>query len=315
MTKKLLLFSLLTVGYCSLLFSCDSNKSEKNIFLNPAKNNSIAKQDSIPVSILDTLNYKVYPQFQVTYIELLKKIFYDIQTDKDGLIALKTIPIQNIVDQYTKTAFEDTFKISSLQKLIIKSSGKPLVLLICQANFQSGQNPLDVIAEGITVMGLFDPISGKLLDAVDVASDKFTNVGEINAQYTLPLSTKQEAVAIWNTHNNSSQGYNKCSILTIVDNKIKVVFNFFILNYKLACEEFEATPHFIFSKKASKLFGDIFISVRGKTIKNYEEDCKGKKSTIFKNYKSHLIWNNAQKVYLDQLKDFNKLDKQNNVNF
>ncbi len=295
--KKLVLIGFLIIVYPAFLFGSNLSKEKYN--------NSI-----------DTLDTKLYPQFKPTYIELLKKIFYKIQKNQDGdLIALGTISIRNVFGLYPKTSFADTVRISIQNKMLIKSSGKSLLLLICDANFTSGEHPLGEIASGVTVMGLFDPTSGQLLDAVDLASDRWTELGEVKSKYTLPLSRRQEAVAVWNTHNNSSQGYNACNLFCVVNNKIKEVFSFFILNYRSQCEEFVAEPYYIFSKNNGKLFGDVYITIKGKIIKNQEEGCAGKKRTIIKNYKAHLIWNNKKKTYINQLKDFDILDKQNEANF
>ena len=56
-----------------------------------------------------------------------------------------------------------------------------------------------------------------------------------------------------------------------------MILDFFILNYKSTCNEFEANPHFKFTKKSTKLFGYLFIAIKGKMIEN-NEGCKGKKN-------------------------------------
>jgi hypothetical protein len=111
------------------------------------------------------------------------------------------------------------------------------------------------------------------------------------------------------------------SIITIVNNKISEVFNFLNLSYidYDSCEYFEFDhTKYGFSNDNGKQFGDVLITLKRIRVKNGDrteglENCGGKKITTIKKYKAHLIWNDKKKIYEDELKNFDRLNKQSSA--
>ncbi len=325
MLKKLSLYGFILFGCCALLFSFNSCKNKKAkapkpVAVKPAMLKSTPVVDTIKTEIKekyatepDYLNDKVNPKLKLTYRVLLEKIFHGIQKDKKGnVMALSTIPIRNALNSSSKLEYMDTLEIPIPIPIMIKSAGKSLLLLECEIIKYDKESP-NFFYKAI-VLGLFNPHSGKLLDraTVEIGPVDETYIDDIQA-----LSLQQDAIVIYNFHHNSSQGYNHYSFISVVNNRLKKVFDFLILNDRRECQEIKFDPpKYIFSKNSIKQFGDVWITLTETKIKNPDDyNCEGKKRTSVKKYKAHLIWDNRKKTYINQFKDFARLYKQNQANF
>jgi hypothetical protein len=293
MLKKLSLsrFSVFFAG-CILLSGFNSCKHKTAKVLKPV---AVTVATPKPISAADTvkaeskhilvskpasLNSRIFPQFKWTYKNLLKKIFTKMQKEKEGdTLVLRIIPMRNLEhNDYDPRGFsepdlngfgvyqtnEPRLNNFNIEKLLMKSSGKPFIVLICKADFVP-ENTDGGRIHGVTVVALFDPQSGKLLDAAD-ARDGYK-------QTSIALSPTQDAVVIVNCYTQAEYNDYTYSLITPVHNKLRKVFDF------SAADNYYEEPNFNpstydFTIDNTKQFGNIFITLKSVKVNGKDPNIK-----------------------------------------
>lgn len=260
-------------------------------------------------------NYKdsIGNNTEITYADLLKTIFPDvIVSENSKAVAQTSVPLNHLFGDYKAKVFEEEIKINEIKNLNAKLASKNQILLLVSVK---SENEDSISAGEMSVLALFETKPAvKLLDAADVQTDRFTEIWEKQTQ--ISISSKEIAFVLVNSHNNSTQGYSSISLITVINDKLKSVFDFPTLLSSNECgNAFTETPKISVLKTARKN-AYFNVSVEVKFVKESGGvDCEKQTKGYTRYYRSVLVWNAAKREYNAGGSRLTELGKFNEKNF
>ena len=249
---------------------------------------------------------------KTTYLELLRKIFPDVEISAAGglddaaAIAHKTIPLNHLMGDYKGKIYEGEMKIESIERLPSQAQSQGQLLLLVHVFgpdlFNWGK---------ISVLALFqlEP-TPRLLDAGDVQADQSTSFWDEKPH--LRISTQEDAVIVASDHHNSSQSYLSLSLIATGGNKLRMIFDLPpLLNGNDCGNTFSQTPSVNVLREARGAHFNLLVKV--KMVKEPDaESCQKRTRGYTRYYQSLLVWNPVKRQYesrdrgLAQLSRFNE---------
>jgi hypothetical protein len=153
----------------------------------------------------------------------------------------------------------------------------------------------------------------KLIDAVDVQTDRFTSFWESNP--VLKIAAGADAVVIDNSHFNSSQGYRILSLIAPVKERLKVIYNMpTLLNMNICGGNFDETPTFSIAGTGRDGYRNINVGVLFEKKRDPDE-CEKRTKPYRRHYSTTLIWNPRKQQYADVRGGLQRLASFNESNF
>ena len=168
-----------------------------------------------------------------TYADLLRAVIPDLELKEGRYHATRVVPLAHVADGYGG-ATPEPFIVASIPVLAFEQAGKPRQLLLVDLGAEADY------AEGLAVLALYD-MSGapRLLDAVDVAFDRFTGFME-PARVVSPGGTG--LVLTRSVHSNSNQAYKTLAILDTSEDRIRLVDTLRTFSERSCAGELEQEP-------------------------------------------------------------------------
>ena len=248
---------------------------------------------------------------KITYLELIRKIIPDLQidpNDADVAIAHKTIPFKHLSENTPPAALESNIKLDSFQPRWIKSDGRQVLLveLAVSAEDANQGTPYEGEADIVAAFTLQPTI--KLLDVMDVKTDRFSGFWETPAVFQ--LTPQSDAFLINSSHSNAGESYNDLSVLFLNHNRIETITDIFLFDTQGCGATFTQTPSFRVVPGVTPKYPNIMVTIRVKKDAD-SQDCDRPTRGYVKTYQALYTWNVARSEYRTTSRQLEALDKFN----
>ena len=236
-------------------------------------------------------------------------ILPDLQFDAsepDSATAHKTIPIRNIGEKETES-LEGDFSVGAFGTRSIMSDGRQVVLLQLDVSAEGANEATPYEGEAALLAAFSLDPKPKLLDVMDVKTDRFTDFWE--QQPVFKLNSQNDAFVIHNTHWNSGESYNDLQLLFLDRDRFNVITSIFLFNTQGCGATVTETPNFRALPDAGK-YPQIIVKVTLKKEADSRE-CSRRTPAYTKYYQAVFSWNPAKAEYQSNSRQLNALDKFN----
>jgi len=247
---------------------------------------------------------------KATYVDLLRTLFPDLKVDPNlpgEVTAHQTVPIKHIGEQDEGTVLEGNFEIKEVELLKVLHQGRTLFLSLVDLTAESANEATPYEGEA-SVLALFSAEPIRLLDAIDVKTDKFTDLW--GKPPVFHLDAQNDYFVIHNTHWNSGESYNDYTIMSIVDNKFSVITSLFCLDTQGCGWKETQTPLLRTQRTANGKYPNLLVTVKlAKEITS--EECPQRARGYTRYYRAIYHWNSMKARYEGDSRQLERLDKFN----
>jgi hypothetical protein len=247
---------------------------------------------------------------KTTYLELIHRILPDLQIDpKDADVAIghKTIPFKHLSENKKPSSLESDIKLDSFQPYWIKSDGRRVLLLELSISAEDANQGTNYEGEADIVAAFTIQTEIKLLDVMDVKTDRFS--GFYEKPPVFQLTTQSDAFLVVSTHSNAGESYSDLNVLFLNHDRIETITNIFLFDTQGCGATFTETPSFRVMPGSSK-YPNIMVTVKVKKDAD-SQDCDRPTPGYVKVYQALYQWNSAKREYRTISKQLAALDKFN----
>lgn len=247
---------------------------------------------------------------KATYVDLLRTLFPDLKVDR-GLpgqaTAHTTIPIKHIGEEEEGTVLEGDFEIKDVELRPILNQGRVLFLTLIDLTAENANESTPYEGEA-AVLALFRAEPVKLLDALDVKTDKVTDFW--GKQPIYHLDARNDYFVINNTHWNAGESYNDYTILSVDEGKFTVITSLFCLDTQGCGWKETQTPLFRAQPTPNGKYPNLLVTVR-LTKGVTSEECGRRTRGYTRYYRAIYHWNATKARYEGDSRQLEGLDKIN----
>ena len=251
------------------------------------------------------------PGINTTYLELIKRIIPDLQIDPnntDAAIAHKTIPFKHLSENNAPAVLEGEIKLDSFQPHWIKSNGRRVLLLELDLSAEQANQGTNYEGEANIVAAFTIEPSIKLLDVIDMKTDRFTGFWEKPSVF--PLDSQNDAFLVNSSHSNAGESYNDLSVLFLNHDRFETITNIFLFDTQGCGATFTQTPSFRVQPGRTSRYPNILMTVKVKKEADGQE-CDHPTPGYVKVYRAIYQWNAAKREYRTASKELAALDRFN----
>ena len=247
---------------------------------------------------------------KTTYLELIHRIIPDLQidpNDADVAIGHKTIRFKHLSENKKPPPLESDIKLDSFQPYWIKSDGRRVLLLelnLSAADANQGTN-YEGEADIVAVFTIQPAI--KLLDVMDVKTDRFSGFYEKPSIFQ--LTPQSDAFLVSSTHSNAGESYTDLNVLFLNRDRIEIITNIFLFDTQGCGATFTESPSFQVMPGNSR-YPNVLVTVKVKKDADPEE-CDRRTRGYVKTYRALYQWNSPKREYRTNSKQLAALDKFN----
>ena len=257
-----------------------------------------------------TLRSVVQDGSNTTYFDLIRMLLPDLQfdsADSSSATAHRTIPIRHIEDNEAVTLDGD-LAVTVFGTRRIMSNGKQILLLQLDLSAKDANEGTPFEGEATLLAAFNVDATPKLLDVMDIKTDRFTDFWE--QQPAFQLNSQNGAIVVNSNHFNAGESYNDVRVLFMDGGRFKTVASIFLLNTQGCAATFNETPDFRAVPDGRK-YPKIIVRVKVKKEPDTAE-CSRKTPGYSKYYQGVFYWNERKGQYetnsrqLDTLAKFNR---------
>jgi len=266
------------------------------------------KQESKPLFASDLSS--TVSGTKTSYLELIRKIIPDLQIDpKDADVAIghKTIPFRHLSETKKPPPLESDIKLESFQPYWIKSDGRRVLLLELAVSAEDANQGMNYEGEADIVAAFTIQPAIKLLDVMDVKTDRFS--GFYEKPPVFQLTTESDAFLVVSTHSNAGESYSDLNVLFLNHDRVETITNIFLFDTQGCGATFTETPSFRVMPGSTK-YPNIMVTVKVKKDADPEE-CDRRTRGYVKTYQALYQWNSLKREYRTNSKQLAALDKFN----
>src|SRR6476620_8978552 len=230
------------------------------------------------------------PGTKTTYWELVHRIIPDLQIDpKDGDVAIghKTIRFKHLSENKKPPPLESDIKLDSFQSYWIKSDGRRVLLLELSVSAEDANQGMNYEGEADIVAAFTIQPTIKLLDVMDVKTDRFS--GFYEKPPVFQLTTQSDAFLVVSTHSNAGESYSDLNVLFLNHDRIETITNIFLFDTQGCGAMFTETPSFRVMP-GSSTYPNIMFTVKVKKDAD-SQDCDRPTRGYVKVYQALYQWN------------------------
>jgi hypothetical protein len=247
---------------------------------------------------------------KTTYLELIHRIIPDLQIDpkdSDVAIAHKTIPFKHLSEKTPAAALDGDIKLDSFEPRWVKSDGRRVLLLELNLSSEAANQGMNYEGEADVIGAFSIEPSIKLLDVMDVKTDRFTGFWENPSVF--PLDSQNDAFLVNSSHSNAGESYNDLTVLFLNHNRFEVITNIFLFDTQGCGATFTETPSFrVLPGKAS--YPSVMVTIKVKKDAD-SQDCDRPTGGYVKVYQALYQWNAAKREYRTSSRQLAALDRFN----
>ena len=247
---------------------------------------------------------------KASYLELIHKIIPDLQIDpKDADVAIghKTIRFKHLSEDKKFFALESDIKLSSFQPRWIKSDGRRVLLLELDLEAEDANQGSNYEGEADIVAAFTMQPTIKLLDVMDVKTDRFSGFYEQPSIFQ--LTPQSDAFLVMSSHSNAGESYNDLSVLFLNHDRIETITNIFLFDTQGCGATFTQAPAFRVLPGNAK-YPNVMVTVKVRKDAD-PQDCDRPTRGYVKTYQALYQWNAVKGEYRTTSKQLDALDKFN----
>lgn len=247
---------------------------------------------------------------KTTYLELIHRIIPDLQIDpNDADVAMghKTIRFRHLSENKKPPPLEGDIKLDSFQPYWIKSDGRRVLLLELAVSAEDANQGMNYEGGADIVAAFTMQPAIKLLDVMDVKTDRFSGFYENPSIFQ--LTPQSDAFLVSSTHSNAGESYTDLNVLFLNHDRIEIITNIFLFDTQGCGATFTETPQFRVMPGSGK-YPNIIVTVRVKKDADPEE-CDRRTRGYAKTYQAVYQWNSAEREYRTTSKQLTALDRFN----
>lgn len=247
---------------------------------------------------------------KTTYLELIHRIIPDLQIDpKDADVAIghKTIPFKHLSENKKPSPLESDIKLDSFQPYWTKSDGRRVLLLELSLSAEDANQGTNYEGEADIVAAFTIQPTIRLLDVLDVKTDRFS--GFYEKPPVFQLTTQSDAFLVVSTHSNAGESYSDLNVLFLNHDRIETITNIFLFDTQGCGATFTETPAFRVMTGNGN-YPNIMVTVKVKKDAD-SQDCDRPTQGYVKVYQALYQWNSAKREYRTSSKQLAALDKFN----
>ncbi len=244
------------------------------------------------------------------YLELIRKIIPDLQidpNDADVAIAHKTIPFKHLSENTPPAALESDIKLDSFQPHWIKSDGRRVLLLELSVSAPDANQGTNYEGEADIVAAFTMQPGIKLLDVMDVKTDRFSGFYEKPSIF--PLTAQSDAFLVISSHSNAGESYNDLNVLFLNHDRIETITNVFLFDTQGCGATFTQTPSFR-ALPGNIKYPNVMVTITVKKDAD-SQDCDRPTRGYVRTYQALYIWNVSKREYRTTSRQLEALDKFN----
>jgi hypothetical protein len=249
---------------------------------------------------------KVSKKTNVTYLDLVRKIFPDAKLSKipnsevEDLVALKSISVRDLFGQHGEKIYEDQ-KVILRERLLAKNGNENLLWLII-STVGKDSNCGNCSTNLLAVFRVKQD-EAEILDVTEIGEGDLTGFGDDGnyddsskkIQEKLTLLSKQEAVIIYNIQ-GTALGTDDYSIVTIDEKGMHLVLSPFNSEHNTQCGGgYAESIRFKLLKNTVNKYHGLEIIVT--TFSSYEDEEESAKPEFLKNFHYFYVWKPAEQKY------------------
>jgi len=249
---------------------------------------------------------------KTTYFDLFRTLFPDLEVDpaQPGVaVAHTTVPIKHIGEPGDKTVLEGDFEIKDLKVRQVISQGRGLLLLCIDLSAENANEatPYEGEASVLAVFSLGSTI--KLLDAMDIKTDRFTDFWGEHPMFR--LNPQNDAFVVYSTHWNAGESYNDITVLFVDRGRLTIIASLFTFDTHGCGVNIIQTPFFRALHDTRRKYPNILVRVKVKKVEDSEE-CDRRTRGYTRYYRAIYHWNSTKARYesgsrqLEGLDNFNR---------
>jgi hypothetical protein len=239
-----------------------------------------------------------------TYFDLLRELFPDLQPDAS---AHRSIPFGNLSEPRKREAVTGDIKFE-FKPYRFKSEGRRLLLLWVNLKAEGANEgtPYEGEADVLAVYSLEPCV--KLLDALDVKTDRFTGFWQDRPVFR--LDSRSDAFVVYGTHWNAGESYTSLEMLFVDAGRLKMIASQFLYETEVCGASYTEQPEFRAVADAGRKYPKVLVSV--KLIKKPDEAaCERPTRGYTRFYRGLYRWNASKRRYESNSRQLDSLDKFN----
>ena len=247
---------------------------------------------------------------KITYLELIHSIIPDLQIDPkdaDVAIAHKTIPFKHLSEKTPAAALEGDIKLDSFEPRWIKSDGRRVLILELSLSSEAANQGMNYEGEADVIGAFTVEPAIKLLDVMDMKTDRFTGFWEDPSMFT--LDSQNDAFLVNSSHSNAGESYNDLTVLFLNHNRFEVITNIFLFDTQGCGATFTETPSFRAIPGQAR-YPNVMVTIKVKKDADTQE-CDRPTRGFVKVYQALYQWNAVKREYRTTSKQLEALDRFN----
>jgi hypothetical protein len=248
---------------------------------------------------------------KTTYIELIKKIIPDLQiepNDADAAIAHRTVPFKHLSENTPAAALEGDIKLDGVEPHWIKSEGRRVLLLELDLSADQANQGTNYEGEANVVAAFTIEPSIKLLDVMDMKTDRFTGFWEKPSVFE--LDSQNDAFLMNSSHSNAGENYSDLTVLFLNHDRFETITNIFLFDTQGCDATFTQTPSFSVQPGRTSRYPNVVVTVKVRKKADGPE-CDHPKRGYVKVYRAVYQWNVIKRDYRTASKQLAALDRFN----
>lgn len=259
-------------------------------------------------------HYKVSKQTNITYLDLVKKIFPEAKlvkipnSESEDLIAPKSVPIRNLFGEQSEKIYENQ-KLVIAERLLTKNGNEKLLWLIIGLNGindKCGNCSTNLLASFRVKKD-----EAEILDVAEIGEGDLIGFGGseyslVAAQKKLEVLPNHEAVVFYNIQ-GTALGSDEYSIVAIDEKGFHLILNPFYLEHNTQCGGgFSEDIRFRLLKSSVSKYPKLEVIVT--TYSSYEDEPESAKPEFIRSFHYYHNWKSTEEKYIAS-GNFKTIDK------
>jgi hypothetical protein len=241
---------------------------------------------------------------KTTYFDVLRKLFPDL--DDEGN-AHGTVPFGSLSEPGERQAITGDIKFE-FKPYWIDSEGRRLLLLRVDLTAEGTNVGTPYEGEAVVLAAFALEPEPRLLDALDVKTDRFTGFWEDRP--TLRLSPRDDALVVYSTHSNAGESYVGIDVLFVDGGRFRKITSFFMYNTQGCGVGYTQAPSFSAAADPGRKYPRVVVKVKLRREPDGPE-CERRAAGYTRFYQGVYRWDASKRRYeggsrqLDRLGEFN----------
>jgi len=241
---------------------------------------------------------------KTTYIDLLRELLPDIQPDAT---AHRTIPLRSLSEPRKRESVTGDIKLD-FKPYRFRSEGRRLLMLWVSLSAEEANAGTPYEGEAVVLAVFRLEPDAKMLDALEVKTDRFTGFWKDRALFA--LDSRNDAFIVYSTHWNAGESYLSLDMLFVDAGRLKEIASLFLYETQGCGANFTETPTFRALSDAGNKYPKVLVNVKLRKGPD-EETCERPSRGYTRYFQGFYRWSSAKGRYVSNSRQLDSFDKFN----